>query len=91
MGKTRALVTLYRIVYCADTKCCFGLVRTPIRYVTPVKDRRSFALQQESHQIITLMCEQKPYAVWFSCRRESYRVECEHSLKLMFGKRTKEL
>lgn len=26
------------------------------------------------------MCEQKPYAV--------YRVECEHSLKLMFGKRT---
>ena len=27
------------------------------------------------------MCEQKPYPVWFSCRRKTYPVECEHSLK----------
>ena len=27
-----------------------------------------------------LMCEQKPYLVWFSRRRKSYLVYCEHSL-----------
>ena len=69
----------------------FGIARTPIRYVTSFKDQplRSFALLQESRQIITLMCKQKPYPVWFSCRRKSYPVEREHTgLKLMSGKRT---
>ena len=28
-----------------------------------------------------LICEQKPYPVRFSCRRKSYPVECEHSIK----------
>ena len=28
-----------------------------------------------------LMCEQKPYPQWFSCRRKGYSVKCEDSLK----------
>ena len=33
-------------------------------------------------EITTLMREQNPYSVWFSCRHKSYPVQCEYSLKL---------
>ena len=38
--------------------------------------RRSFAPLQKSRrkEITVLMCEQKPYPVWFSRRRKSYPV-----------------
>ena len=32
-------------------------------------------------EITVLMCEQKPYPVWFSYRRKIYPVYCEHSLR----------
>ena len=31
-------------------------------------------------QITILMCEQKFYLVWFSCRHKSYPAKCEHSI-----------
>ena len=33
-------------------------------------------------KITVLVCEQKPYAAWFSCRRRSYPVWCKNSLTL---------
>ena len=34
-------------------------------------------------EITVLMCEQSRYPVWFSCRRKSYPVLCEHNLNQM--------
>ena len=52
----------------------------PIRYITlHFRDRRgarSFVplqLSRRNHPV--LVCEQRPYPVWFSCRRESYPVQ----------------
>ena len=49
--------------------------------------RRSFSPKQKSRQNHRFMCEQKPYPIWFSCRRtrKSYpiwREWREHSVKL---------
>ena len=55
-----------------------------IRYVTiHFRDRRGAAsppYRNHYAEIMVLMCEQKPHPVWFSCRRKSYPVQCEHNL-----------
>ena len=39
-------------------------------------------LRYRNHAEITaILCEQKPYPVWFSCRRKSYPVLCENGLR----------
>ena len=46
----------------------------PIRYVTShFRDRRGPAsiCHRNRAEIISFMCEQKPYPVWFSCRHKS--------------------
>ena len=50
---------------------------------TDVRDRRGAAsLRYRNHaQITAVMCEGKPYPVWFSCRRKSYPLLCKHGLK----------
>ena len=49
--------------------------RSLLRSFSPIRYRNRA-------QITVLMCEQKPYPVWFSCMRKTYLVECEHSLRL---------
>ena len=54
-------------------------VWTPIRYVTLVfRDRRGAEQLRSVTEIAPkspfLMCEQKPYLVWFSCQHKSYPV-----------------
>ena len=46
--------------------------------------QRTFAPLQKSRrkEITLLMCEQKPYPGWFSCRRKSYPVLAERSRAL---------
>ena len=51
----------------------------PIRYVTP-----HFGRYRNRAKITVLMCENKPYPLWFSCRRK-----CEHSLRHSLGKQNK--
>ena len=53
----------------------------PIRYVTP-----HFARYRSRAKITVLMCEKKPYPLWFS-----YRRKCEHSLRHSLGKQNKPL
>ena len=55
-------------------------VWTPIWYVTlQFRDRCGAAslCYRKRAAITVLMCEQKPYSVWLSCRRQSYPVDCE--------------
>ena len=67
-----AMFTLYLITFRADTK-----VWTPVPYVT-----RHFRVQRGAAslryrnraEITVLMCEQRYYLVWFSCRRKSFIV-----------------
>ena len=50
-----------------------GTVRKLIRYVTfHLRDRRDAASlhYRNRSETTALMCEQKPYPVWFSCRRK---------------------
>ena len=77
------------------TGCCFlcrheklsVIVWPPIRYVTlHCRDWRGAASLRYRNraEITVLMCEQKPYPVWFSCRRcKCYPVKCEQSLSLV--------
>ena len=61
----------------------FGIVWTPIRYVTlHIRDRRGVAWLRDRNraELTGLMCEQKPYPVKFSCRRKSYPAWCENNL-----------
>ena len=54
-----------------------------IRYVTlQFRDPRGAdSLSQRNRvEITVLMCEQNPCPVWFSCRRKSHLVYCEHCL-----------
>ena len=54
-----------------------SIVWTPIRYVTlHFRDRRGAASLRHGNRAATtvLVCEQKPYSVWFSWRRKSYQV-----------------
>ena len=50
----------------------------------PFRDRcvAAYLRFRNRAEITVLMCEQKPYPVWFPCRRKSYPVECEHSLRM---------
>ena len=60
-----------------------GTVWAPIQYVTlHFRYRRGAASLDERNcaEIATLICEQKPYLVRFSCRDKSYPAKCEHSL-----------
>ena len=61
------------------------VVWTPIEYVTfHFRDRCVAASLRYRNraEITVLMSEQKPYPVWFPCRRKSSPVECEHSLRM---------
>ena len=64
----------------------FDVVWTPVQYVILFWDRCSavqcsFALLQKSRRNLTVfMCEPISDTVWFSCRRKSNLIECEHSL-----------
>ena len=72
------------MVFTPAQKLSGSIVWTPIRYVTlQFGDRRGTAsLCYRNRTVITvLMCEQKPYAVWFSCMRKSYPVSCEQQPK----------
>lgn len=40
-------------------------------------------LYRPSRRSHVFVCEQKPYPVWFSCRRKSCSVECEQSLSVL--------
>ena len=54
-----------------------SIVWTPIRYMTlHFRDRRGAASLRHGNRAATtvLVCEQKPYSVWFSWRRKSYQV-----------------
>ena len=66
-----------------------GIVYTPIRYVTLRLRDLSFAplslRYRNRAEITVVMCEQKPYLVWFSRRRKSYPVLFEHSLTSRAG------
>ena len=56
-----------------------GIVRPPIWYVT--LGAASLRYRNRA-KIIVLMCEQKPYPLWFSIWRKTYLVKCENSLNL---------
>ena len=56
-----------------------GIVWPPIRYVTPGAASLGY---RNRAKIIVLMCEQKPYPLWFSIWRKTYLVKCENSLNL---------
>ena len=63
------LCSHYLITFSADTK-----VWTPIPYVTRhFRNQRGAASLRHRNraEITVLMCEQKHYPVWFSCRRKS--------------------
>ena len=55
------------------------IVWPPIRYVTPGAASLRYRNRAE---IFVLICEQKPYPLWFSIRRKSYPVKGENSLNL---------
>ena len=66
-----------------------GIVWTPIWYVTlhfKRSARCSFARYRNRAEISVLICEQKPYPLWFLCRRKSNPVLCKHSLRLSDGR-----
>ena len=56
----------------------------------PIYDYRHFrdrlgtaSLRYKNRAKITvLMCELKPYPIWFWCRRKSFPVECERNLRI---------
>ena len=56
-----------------------GIVWPPIRYVTPGAASLRY---RNRAKIIVLMCEQKPYPLWFSIWRKTYLVKGENSLNL---------
>ena len=60
----------------------------PIWYLTlHFQDRLGAAFLRHRNRAATtvLVCEQRPYRIWFSWRRQSYPVKCEHSLKAPLG------
>ena len=56
-----------------------GIVRPPIWYVT--LGAASLRYRNRA-KIIVIMCEQKPYPLWFSIWRKTSLVKCENSLNL---------
>ena len=55
------------------------IVWPPIWYATPGAASLRY---RNRAKIIVLMCEQKPYPLWFSIWRKTYTVKCENSLNL---------
>ena len=55
------------------------IVWPPIRYVTPGAASLRYRNRAE---IFVLICEQKPYQLWFSIPRKTYPVKGENSLNL---------
>ena len=56
----------------------------PIRYATlHFQDRRNTASLRYSNrnEITVLVCVQKPYPVWLSCRRQSYSIHCSVNIE----------
>ena len=65
------------------------IVWTPIWYVTlHFRDPRGAASLRYRNrvEISVLICEQKPYPLWFLCWRKSNPVLCKHSLRLSDGR-----
>ena len=70
---SRLFTSMVQIQVQTAPKCC----TEPLRYMTlHFRDRRGAAsLRYRNRAKITVvMCEQKPYPVWFSCMRKSYSV-----------------
>ena len=62
-----------------------GIVWTPIRYVTlhfKRSARYSFTRYRNRAEISVLICEQKPYPLWFLCWRKSDPVLCAKIWKI---------
>ena len=62
-----------------------SVVENPVCHVTlHFRDRSGacavFFRYRNRAEIIVLICDQKPYQVWFSCQRKSSPVKSEHSL-----------
>ena len=78
-----------QIAFCADTKSC------PVSYehlsdmwLFTLRDPRgaSSLRYRNRTEISVLICEQKPYPLWFLCWRKSCPVLCKHSLRLSDGR-----
>ena len=85
------IITLYGIAFVALREALWYSVSTStcIQHVTQVhfRDRRGRASLRPArkprrHNRFFCVCEQKPNPIWFSWRRKSYPVYCEHSLNL---------
>lgn len=77
------MFTLYQIAFYADTKSIQSSVNTTYpRCDSHFRDRRGVASLRYRNraEITVLVCEEKPYPVWFSCWHKSYPVQCERSL-----------
>ena len=65
-----------------------SIVWTPILSVTlHFRDRCGAAslCYRKRAKITVLMCQQKPYSVWFPCRRKSYPLDCEPRGGILLG------
>ena len=77
VSKIKAMFTVYRIAFRADTKALQYSVHT-----YPICDRLHLEIgpaqlryRKFKHaQIAVVICEQRPSPVWFLCRRKSYPV-----------------
>ena len=86
MFKSSLLLILFRQ---GVNTCSRNYEETRLRYVTiQFHDRRGAAhaaslRYRNRSEITVLICERKPYLVWFSCPRKSYLEQCEQSLKTL--------
>ena len=77
VSKIKAMFTVYRIAFRADTKTLRYSVHTyPICDRLHFRDQRSAASlhNRKRAQIAVVICEQRPSPVWFLCGRKSYAV-----------------
>ena len=77
------MLIFHQIASPADTKS-YALISVSTCPIcdSPLRDRRGTTLlrYRNRSEITVLMCKQKPYPVWFWCRRKSHSLQCEHSL-----------
>ena len=77
VSKIKAVFTVYRTAFRADTKTLRYSVHTyPICDRLHFRDQRSAAQlhNRKRAQIAVFICEQRPSPVWFLCLRKSYSV-----------------
>ena len=89
---TFRLCSYYLDSFSCRQKKLSGMIWKNIWYVTlHFRDWRGPASlrYRNSAEITVLMCGQKPYPGWFSCRRKSYPFSCEHSLDSISCRRQK--